>query len=107
MNEKGTSYLLSTYCMQSALHMSPPLIQMGFPGGSDGKESACNAGDSGSIPGSGRAPGEGNGYPPQYPCLENSMDRRARWANSPWDHKELDMTEWLTLIQINAEESVM
>ena len=35
------------------------------------------------------------------------MDRRAWWANSPWDHRELDMTEWLTLIQINAEESVM
>ena len=46
-----------------------------FPGGSDGKESACNEGDLGSIPGSGRYPGEGNGYPFQYPCLENSMDR--------------------------------
>ena len=46
---------------------------MGFPGGSDGKESACNAGDLGSVPGLGRSPGEGNGYPLQY-CLENSMD---------------------------------
>ena len=46
---------------------------MGFPGGSDGKESACNAGDLGSIPGSGRSPGEGNGYPLQYSCLENPM----------------------------------
>ena len=45
-----------------------------FPGGSDSKESACNAGDLGSIPGSGRSPGEGNGYPLQYSCLENSMD---------------------------------
>ena len=44
-----------------------------FPGGSDGKASACNAGDSGSIPGSGRSPGEGNGNPLQYSCLENSM----------------------------------
>ena len=42
---------------------------------SDSEESACNAGDSGSIPGSGRSPGEGNGYPLQYSCLENSMDR--------------------------------
>ena len=50
---------------------------MGFPGGSDGKESACNAEDPGPIPGSGRWPGEGNGYPLQYPCLENSMDRGA------------------------------
>ena len=45
-----------------------------FPGGSDGKESAYNAGDRGSIPGSGRSPGEGNGNPLQYSCLENAMD---------------------------------
>ena len=50
---------------------------MGFPGGSDGKESACSAGDLGSIRGSGRSPGEGNGYPLQYSYLENSMDRGA------------------------------
>ena len=49
----------------------------GFPSGSDGKESAYNAGDPGSIPGSGRSLGEGNGYPLQYSCLENSMDRGA------------------------------
>ena len=48
-----------------------------FPGGSDSKESACNAGDLGSIPVSRRSPGEGNGYPLQYSCLENSMDRGA------------------------------
>ena len=47
----------------------------GFPDGSDGKESACNAGDPGSIPGSGRSPGGGNDNPFQYSCLENSMDR--------------------------------
>ena len=47
---------------------------MGFPGGSAGKESACNAGDLGSIPGLGRSPGEGNGYPLQYSGLENSVD---------------------------------
>ena len=50
---------------------------MGFPGGSDGKESVCNAGDLRSIPGSGRSPGEGNGTPLQYSCLENPMDRGA------------------------------
>ena len=49
----------------------------GFPGGSDGKASACNAGDPGSIPGSGRSPGEGNGDPLQHSCLENPMDRGA------------------------------
>ena len=48
--------------------------QMGFPGGSAGKESACNAGDLGSIPGLGRSPGGGKGYPLQYSGLENSMD---------------------------------
>ena len=52
----------------------------GFPGGSDGKASACNVGDLGSTPGSGRSPGEGNGNPLQYSCLENSMDGGAWWA---------------------------
>ena len=47
---------------------------VGFPGGSDGKASACNAGDPGSIPGSGRSPGEGNGNPLQHSCLENPRD---------------------------------
>ena len=55
----------------------------GFPGGSDGKESACNAGDTGSIPRLGRSPGEGNGCPLQYSCLENPMDGRAWWATVP------------------------
>ena len=52
----------------------------GIPGGSDGKESACNAGDLGSNPRSGRSPGEGNGYPLQYFGLDNSMDRGAWWV---------------------------
>ena len=52
-------------------------IYKGFPDGSDGKESACNSGDQGSIPGLGRSPGEGNGNPLQYSCLENPMDRGA------------------------------
>ena len=51
-----------------------------FPGGLDGEGSACSAGDQGSIPGSGRAPGEGNGNPLQYFCLENLVDRGAWWA---------------------------
>ena len=52
----------------------------GFPGGSDGKDSVCNVGDLGSIPGSRRSPGEGNGNPLQYSCLENSIDRGVWWA---------------------------
>ena len=63
---------------------------LGFPGGSAGKESACNAGDLGSIPGLGRSPGEGNSYPLQYSGLENSMDCIEVT-------KELNMTERLSL----------
>ena len=51
--------------------------RISFPGGSDGKTSACNVGDWGSFPGLGRSPGEGNGNPLQYSCLENPMDRAA------------------------------
>ena len=56
------------------------ILYTGFPGGSDSKESAGNAGDLGSVPGLGRSPAEGDGYPFQYPCLENPMDRGAWWA---------------------------
>ena len=56
------------------------IFSWGFPDGLESKESACNAGDLGSIPGWGRSPGEGNDYPLQYSCLENPMDRGARWA---------------------------
>ena len=58
---------------------------MGFSSGSEGKQSACNAEDPGSIPGLERSPGERNGNPLQYSCLENPMDREAWWATySPW-----------------------
>ena len=78
------SYYLGLQCFQ------------GFPHGSDGKESSCNAGDPGSIPGLGRYPGEENGNPLQYSGLEKSMDRRALWGYSLWGSKMLDMTEQLT-----------
>ena len=55
-------------------------INMGFPAGSNGKESARNVGNMGLIPGLGRSPGEGHGNPPQYSCPENPMDRGAWWA---------------------------
>ena len=57
--------------------------QCNFPGGSDGKESACNVGDSGLILELGGSPGEGNGNPLQYSCPENSMDKGACWATVP------------------------
>ena len=56
------------------LFSTPSLACVGFPGGSAGKESACNAGDLGLVPGLGRSPGEGKGYPLQYSGLENSRD---------------------------------
>ena len=68
---------------------------MGFPGGSEVKASAWNAGDPGSIPGLVRSPGEGNGNPLQYSCLENPMEGGAWLGYNPWGRKESDMTERL------------
>ena len=65
---------------------------MGFPGGVEGKESACNAGDPGSVPGLGRFPRKGNGNPLQYSCLEYPMDREA-WRATVHGVAELDMSE--------------
>ena len=70
-------------------------LYRGFPGGSEVKASACNVGDPSSILGLGRSPGEGNGNPLQYSCLENSMDERSLAGYSPWGRKESDMTERL------------
>ena len=66
---------------------------MGFPDGSVVKYLPANAGDAGSIPGSGRSPGEGNGYRLQYACLENPTDRRARWATV---HVVTESQTWLS-----------
>ena len=72
--------------------LSMGIVQMGFPDGSDGKESACNAGDPGLIPGLGRSPGVGNRNPLQYSCLENLMDRGA-WRAAVHGVPELDTIE--------------
>ena len=69
---------------------------LGFPGGSDGKEPACNAGDLGSICGLGRSPGGGNGNILQCSCLENPHDQRSLVGYSPRSHKKLAMTERLS-----------
>ena len=79
---------------QQMADFCPPTMRKGFPGGSDGKESACNAGDLGSTPG-----GE-HGNPLQYSCLENPHEQ-----SSPWGCKELDMTEQLSPAQHSHEES--
>ena len=67
----------------------------GVAGGSDSKESTCNEGDLGSIPGLGRSPGGGHGNPLRYSCLENPHGQRRLVGYSPWGHKESDMTGWL------------
>ena len=69
---------------------------LGFPGSPDGKESTGKEVDQVSIPGLRRSPGEGKGYPLQYPCLENSHGQRNLVGYSPWGHKELDTTEQLS-----------
>ena len=72
------------------------MMLLGLPGGSDGKESTCNAGDLGSIPGLGRSPGRGHGNQLQYSCLENPHGQRSLVGYSPWVHKESDTTERLS-----------
>ena len=66
---------------------------MGFPGGSDSKESACNSGDPGSNLGLGRSPGKGNGSPLQCSCLENPQGQRSLAGYRPWGCRELVVTE--------------
>ena len=73
-NSKASMKMAVSIIKQSLPNLS------GFPGGSDGEVSACNAGDLGSIPRLRRFPGEGNGNPPQHSCLENSMDGGVWWA---------------------------
>ena len=87
--------------------MKSKLSLKSFPGGSDGEESACNAGDLGSIPRMGRIPGEGNGYPLQYSCLENSMERGARQSTyCPWDCKEWGKTVPFTFIDTRIAKNI-
>ena len=66
--------------MAEEINTSSSRVKLDFPGGSYGKESTCNAGDPGLIPGLRRSPGEGNGYITQYSCMENPMDSGAWWA---------------------------
>ena len=71
---------------------------LGFPGGLDSKESACNVGDPGLIPGLGSFPGEGNGNPLQYSFLENPHEQKSLEGYSPRGRKESDTTELLTML---------
>ena len=82
-------------CLVISSHLVGKITKVqGFQGGgSDGKESTCNAGDLGVIPGLGRSPGGGHGYPLQYSCQENPQGQRSLVGYSPWGHKESDTTE--------------
>ena len=72
--------LLNSVLVGFKMFLTVALVYLGFPGGSEVKASACNAGDLGSTPGLRRSPGEGNGHPLQYSCLENPMDGGVWWA---------------------------
>ena len=87
VKDKEASILQSMELQRAGHHLATKL------GGSDGKESACNAGDPGLSPGSERSPGEGNGYPVQHFCLEIPHGQRSLVGYSPWGSKESDMTE--------------
>ena len=81
MSEFGNKFISCNFTEFTYCNFTDFIIKLlGFPGGSDGKESTCNAGDLGSIPGSGTFPGGGHGNPFQYSCLESPMDRGAWWA---------------------------
>ena len=84
-------------CITESL-CSTPETNTGFPGDSDGKESICNTGDLGSIPGLEKSPGGGHGNPFQYSCLENPHGQRGLVGFSPWGHKEPDTT-----VRLNPE----
>ena len=88
--EKKKNHAFPIY-LTSELTSSFPVKD--FPGGSDGKESPCNGGDQGSIPGLRRSPGEGKGYLLQHSSLENPRDRGAWGGYKPWGRKESDMTD--------------
>ena len=82
----------------------PIPVFSGLPGGSDGEESTCNAGNLGSISGSGRTPGGGHGNPPQYSCVENPHGQRSPAGCSPWGHKELNTTKLLKTQRTHTQQ---
>ena len=77
--------------------LSSPTLPWGFPSGSLVKNPPANARDANLITGLGRFPGGGNGNPLQYSCQDNPMNRKSLVSSSPWGHKELDMTEQLSI----------
>ena len=95
----GVAVLGTTQQLNNNIIPRPKLFHLGFPGGSVSKESACNMGDLGLIPGLGRFPGWGHGNPFQYSCLENPQEQSSLMGCSPWGRKESDATKWLSTAQ--------
>ena len=79
---------------------------MGFPGGSDSKEFTSNVGDLGSTPGLGRSSGGGHGNSLQYSSLKNPHGQRGLMGYNPWDHKDLDTTEWLNTHTVSTKPTL-
>ena len=98
---KGSVFGKRRYEKWKTAEISEFCIMRGFPGSSAGKESTCNAGDPGLIPGLGSSPGGGHGNPLQYSCLENSHGQRSLAVYSPWGRKESDTTEQLSTQHIH------
>ena len=95
--------IVTSYCLwQKPLLGVYTDVPMDFPGVSDGKASAYNPGDPGSTPGLGRSPGEGNGNPLQYSCLEKSHGWRSLVGYSLWGHKESDTMEQLHFLSLSC-----
>ena len=97
MAQKENAYLILWHGHNKGQKWQAPNRSIRFPGGSDDKESACNAGDPGSIPGLRRSPGEGKGNPLQYSCLKNPMDGGTWQTTVHGGHKESIMAESLHL----------
>ena len=100
----SSRYLLCEFCIFEP-HVFRLLTgdKVVFPGGSDSKESAHNAGNLGSIPGLGRFTGGRHGNPLQHSCLENPHGQRSLVGYSPWGHKELDTTEGLSAAHVDIK----
>ena len=100
-------YLGSNFVYLCLRTKQTPPPQNDFPGESDGKQSTCNVGDLGSIPGLGKSPEGGHGNPLQYSCLENPHGQRSLASYSPWGHKELDRTKWLSTHSCSNQNSMV
>ena len=106
-NEIDKISINTSWSPKDMAHDLTILRLMGFPGGTAGKESACNAGDLGLIPGVARSPGEGNSYPLQYSGLENSMDCVVHWVDPHSMGSQRVRHDWATFTFININNIML